>query len=427
MLTEHILFFFICGLTFAVPFILACRWASGAWFSPLVVNGFYIGLGGAFIGLIHYDESGLAIVAAFGFVFYLTGLLLAWRSHAPKILQEARRPVPISFLAGCENMALCVMMLLVAMNILFIPAILKSGIGLTEISSFRYIIRQDAKFPFLLYSAIKVMALFPLIVLNKKRLLFWAAMVYVFCSVPTFLLGSKGALVGVFFDLLIIYYMRAVFLPLSLGKLAARPERSWITRSIFYGFLVALLIIIIGPLGLVYVGKVDGYSTAANIIFSRVLGSFDSVFFAVEAGVHPNGAGFQLFDWWFASPLKVVGYFNSSYNAMNEFVMSAFYAKSNVVGMFPNNFQVMEAVVTLPAFVSPIFLLFSGYLYGLFTMWLARRRFASPLMALAFVVFIANPYSMLIDGQSFWTNLIIILACFFGLFILSSFLTRSRS
>jgi hypothetical protein len=447
MLIDNINYFLAIGIIFTVPFLLFCRWASGSWLSPLVIKGVYVGMGGCFMGLIRFDETNFALTCSFGFLLYLSGLLWAWRKSAPDFLREAHLFPPITSPASFNTMAVAVMVMLIIVNILFIPAILRSGFSLDVIANFRFSVRAEAKWPFLIYMAIKSASLFPLAVVRRGPILWAGILVYTYTLVPTVLLGSKGAVMVLVLDLITVYYLRGIFAPLVAGEPApsiftrlglyglaaffisrdgaAKPERRLLSGLFILLILAALVILLVGPQAMVLMGMAETYREANQVAFNRVLGSFDSVFFAVDSKLPPFAAGFVLIDWWLAAPLKVLGLFDQPFNAANEYVMAHFYDQDNIVGMFPNNFQVVEVALTLPAALSPIFMFLSGYIMGYGLTWLGRRRFANPGWALAFVVLGTNPYAMLIDGQSFWTSIIIVSVCIGVALLIGELIHRS--
>jgi hypothetical protein len=270
------------------------------------------------------------------------------------------------------------------------------------------VIRSQGRVVFLAYFALKPVLIYTLVVAPTRRYFLGAIIFYLLGILPSFLLGSKGALLIILVDSVLVFYLRGLFLQINNGFFSIGRIRGFGFKYLLYLLIFTATAIPIAPLGLSLTGVAPDYSTASVILYNRFLAGFDSVFFSVDAGLKVGSADYAFLNWWFASPMKVLGIYPELFNGVNHFIMFYYWGPgADAGGMFPNNFQVLEVMLSVPMFIGVAVLAVSGLFLSFLISFLCRRRLLSPVYAIFFIILISSPFSMLIDGQSFWTNIFI--------------------
>jgi hypothetical protein len=412
MLLDNLTFFFIFGFFGALLITAGAIWLTGSFVNPLVLNAPYIGLSGCFVGLAYLVPNSLTISSAIGFVAFLVGLGLGLIYFKNGLNRPTRFKSPLindSFQARLQTTAWLGLGLFALILIANLGVnVLRSGLSLQDIASMRFVARENNRLLFQAAFWLKPFIFFAIAVLPLRKAVLWGGIVFMLSWGTNFLLGSKGVVFALTIDVLTCVFFRAAF-DSTFSVTAFRKIRGSLNlKTILIAGVGGILMIPIAPFILMNLSENLTYSQAFSALTMRLLYGFDSVFFATEAGIRAGEKGLSLTQLWLSSPLKVLGLFNSPFNGINHFIMATYYGGDpSLIGMFPNNFLVMEVVITMGSVLSVFILFLLGLGYGLAISILVKRRMKSSLAAILWVWLMSNPYIFLIDGQSFWGTMMI--------------------
>lgn len=423
---ENIGLFALVGLGFVGLFLW---WFRGAWkwfFDPFFVNVSMVGLSTAFVASIFFVPAFETFLLGLGVLAFVYPL-----AKGAGKLNLVLRQTP-SFQPGPRTDQLLFVILMGAGVVLALDfwINIRPAMGSGEdMGGSRYLMGANNR---LLSIAGYAARPIPLIFLWLVRPAWMKAICVALIAYEPFfglILGSKSVLLYLPLKIGAIIYFRYAFLD-SRGNTAkgvlAQTFRRY--RIYFLGALAALMaaMVILTPL---YVAKslsLEGYRLGFSTISQRFLLGFDSALMAIQIGMKFPSPGLNLFELWFASPLKMLGLFHGYWDAINQYIGIQFMMLSDNARMqFPNNFMVLEVfgsigwIVGLP--------LIAGLAYGL-GRWIrhAARRRATLSWAYWFGFLTINPFQFLIDGQSFVNMLLLGVLCWIPIFLLEPKPMRRR-
>lgn len=276
----------------------------------------------------------------------------------------------------------------------------------------RYLVFESARlFSYIFYS----IAFFPpLLIVIKNPTIRWNK--FFLCILPFWIVQMLTfSKTGILF-ILVAYSVRITIS--NLDKIVfSKTSIKMACKNVAYIFAILLIVF------LVQESLPQGAKGILSFICYRLYSGFDSLVMLSEFNILQL-PDLSLFQFYFAPVLKALGMYKQQYNAANYFLGIEYFGfPIDSMGLLPNNNLVMELNLTLHRYLVPVIIFvygfFYGYLYKRSLKWLQYRGLWFWIASYVLL----SPLAPLIDGQSWFGNLLAILLLYLIAVALNSFKT----
>jgi hypothetical protein len=209
----------------------------------------------------------------------------------------------------------------------------------------------------------------------------------------TYVMGSKAGLIYLIVCILILLHFQSLFW----GKEQAKNKNNFTLNKIYL-----LVLFIISITGIIVIFPHIIHNKFIETIFIRLATQFDA-FYIIDMSQDSilNIPDVNLLEYWFSSPLKVLGLYHNKYNGINEFIVESSYGSiDKYPGLLPNNPIVLESLFSFGILGGTIFIIISAFVLG-YTFRVSAKYVSSHRLFLFIYSFIAaSPFSLLFEGQN---------------------------
>jgi len=402
---ENIEIFALVGLVFVVLWILLYRKVWIAPYDPILLGVVLIGLNCCFIASVLYVDVFRPLIIMVGIAVFMVGFRVGI-GRLRDVLMDTKCYAPR---ASYEPLIALLLALGLIISVADFWINIRPELGMVDdVGSSRFLLGANNRF--LSIAGYPARAL-PLVLfwLTRNLWLRWACVLFLIYE-PIFSVvnGGKGAVVGLSSKLGVLFFLYRVLCDGKGGGIG-RPNFILRYKGWVAGFILgsSALLLVVTPFYVSRSLSLSGYMAGLTVIGQRLLLGFDSAFMAIQINMDFPSSGLNLFQLWFASPLKVLGLFSSEWNGINEYVAMNFMSLNPGQRMqFPNNFMVLEVLGSIGWIWGIPLIAILGYLMGRVIKTAAAKR-EKLVWAFWFGVLACNPFQLLIDGQSFITSLFI--------------------
>lgn len=413
LLEDHYVLFAVAGAAIVLFFLLTFKKELFGVYDAHFFGLCYVGASSSVLALNFLADSRIPIFVVLGVVVCILSYRISFGGFR-KLITSTNVGFVVNYSepAVVVAIAICFLVSTADLIINILPAAgLVSGIG-----SQRFLLGANSRFLSNVEYTLASAPLFLFWLTRRPFLKFLVLLMILYRPLHGLIYESKSAVAYLIINLGIFFYCRMIFFQKSSSIWEKMPSFLKNKRIINLSFFVSLLImVLLLPLALSLRSPDLSIDDANRIIARRILLGFDSVFYATEFKMDFPSDGLNLFQLWFASPLKVLGLFNSQWDGINQFVVLNYYGNS-IQAMFPNCLLVLEVFGSVGLFWGIPILALEGWLVGYLVMFCARRRHR---IAYAFLLglIITDPFKFLIESPIFFNRLLIGGGMVFALFI----------
>lgn len=422
---ENLVVFGLVGVFFVLLYLLLFRKVWMGAYDPFFLGLVFLGFNSCFIASVFYVPVFRPIIILVG-VFSFLGAFRLGVGNLCLVLKSSPKYVPRASYELVIGVILAVATILVFLD--FLINVLPTIGMVDDVGSSRYLLGANNRFLSLVGYPSRSLPLVFLWLTRNSWLRLLCVLLLVYEPIYSVINGSKGALFGLSLKFGILLFLYQVLFDdvVPFGGVA-RFRVNWRRFFNYFIVIVAVFSTVATPLYLSREFSLTGYMDGLTVIGQRLLLGFDSAFMAIQINMDFPSDGLNLFQLWFASPLKVLGLFSSDWNGINEYVAMNFMSLNAGQRMqFPNNFMILEVFGSVGWIIGVPFVAILGYATGFFIKLAASRR-CKLIWAFWFSVMATNPYQFLIDGQSFINTMIVTAVFSIPLYFVDSSASRASN